>query len=723
MYYRRVSDEVRAVPADGDSIAIVGMACRYPGGCDDPAGLWQLLERGGSAVRPVPAGRWPETPIATKDAVGRFGGFLDASFPEYFDAAFFDMSPAEARALDPQQRLLLEVGWRALEAAGIVADPEAGRDVGVFVAISTADHQGRGLWHPGAGADSFTATGASFAAAAGRLSYSFGLTGPSLAVDTACSSSLVALHLARQAIRNGECEAALVLGVNALLRPNLFVCLESMNLLAPDGVCRAFDAAASGYVRAEGAGALVLKPLDAARRDANAVLALYRGSAINQDGRTATLTAPSSAAQSRVIARALRDAGLDADDIDYVEAHGTGTPLGDAIELKALTESYAKTRDPATPLLIGSVKTNIGHLEAGAGLAGVIKSVLALEKGVVPGHPHLDAPTPHVDWATVAMRVPSATMDWPARDRPRRAGVSSFGFSGTNAHIILEQAPPAPSRDAAGMAGVVILPLSARTPAALSVMAITLADWLEAAPRTLVDAAFTLGVGRTGFPHRWAVIGDDVAAIVRTLREGATQSRVQSGEDRAPLEGQLRALTLAWEAGDAVDWRRLYQPLGARFVAMPGHPLDPQRHWIDLPGETARAPTVERQPGDGPAGLPDRIDDWRALVRDHARTVLGGSPALDEDVPLQEQGFTSLLGVELRRQLERATGRTLPVGLLYDYPTLARIAGLLAGEARPAATRRAFVAPPAEPDRDFEFLDALSADDLAALIDREVDRL
>ncbi|MYM88533.1 hypothetical protein GTP91_15285, partial [Rugamonas sp. FT82W] len=435
-----------------DPVAIVALACNYPG-APDLAALWRVVIDGRSTIGPAPAGRWFA-------AQSPRGGFIDGAYPQCFDAQFFDLSPAEALALDPQQRLLLETGWRALEDAGIATEPEAGKPVGVFVAISTSDYQWARLWNPGAGpVDPFTATGLSFAAAAGRLSYSFGFTGPSMAIDTACSSSLVALHQARRAILNGECEAALVAGVNALLTPKLFGCLGTLNLLSPDGVCRAFDGAANGYVRAEGCGAVVLKPLSAALRDGNRVLAVLRASAVNQDGRSASLTAPNGAAQRKVIAAALADGGLAPGDVDYVEAHGTGTPMGDAIELNALADSYGADR--ADPLLIGSVKVNIGHLEAGAGLAGLIKTVLALEHGMVPGHPRLSSPTPHLDWASAGVTVPTGATRWPETGRVRRAGVSSFGFSGTNAHVILEAPPGPPPR--AEAKGAVVLPVSARS--------------------------------------------------------------------------------------------------------------------------------------------------------------------------------------------------------------------------------------------------------------------
>jgi acyl transferase domain-containing protein len=685
-----------------DPVALVGLACNYPG-APDIAALWRIVIDGRSTIGPAPAGRWFAAPSSR-------GGFVDGSYPQAFDAQFFDLSPAEALALDPQQRLLLETGWRALEDAGIATAPEAGKPIGVFVAISTTDYQGARLWNAAAGpVDPFTATGLSFAAAAGRLSYSFGFTGPSMAIDTACSSSLVALHQARRAILNGECEAALVAGVNALLTPNLFDCLGTLNLLSPEGECRAFDGAANGYVRAEGCGALVLKRHSAALRDGNRILALLRGSAVNQDGRSASLTAPSGAAQRKVIAAALADAGLAPGDIDYVEAHGTGTPMGDAIELNALADSYGADR--ATPLLIGSVKVNIGHLEAGAGLAGVIKAVLALEHGTVPGHPRFSAPTPHLDWASAGVFVPTVATHWPATGRARRAGVSSFGFSGTNAHVILEAAPEPLPR--AGASGAVVLPVSARSAATLAESCAALADWLEAAPRDLRDVAFSLCVGRNAFGHRRAVIGDDAATLARALRGEAAPTEAH--------DQQLALLARRWMAGEQVDWRALFSDAPARLTALPGHPFHPQRYWPDtvLPaGHAVGAPVDTLLPVAHPA--------WLALVAEHARMVLGQPAAalLAPDVPLVDQGFTSLLGLELRRALEARTSRSLPAGLLYDYPTLERIAGLLSGSAPIIARRRAGpIAIPMADASTFDFLDGLSAEELTSLIDRELNHL
>jgi acyl transferase domain-containing protein len=708
-----------AMQSDRDAVAVVALACNYPGGCGDPDSLWRFLSEGRSALGQVPAGRWPRDLDAPRRDHGWSGGFLGTPFPHSFDAPFFDISPAEALALDPQQRLLLETGWRALEGAGIAIEPMAGKPIGVFVALSTGDYQNAKLWQPGA-ADSFTATGVSPAAAAGRLSYSFGFDGPSMSVDTACSSSLVAIHLARQAIRGGECEAALVAGVNALLVPNLFDCLDTMSLLSPDGVCRAFDAGANGYVRAEGCGAIVLKPLGTAMRDGNEILAVIRGSAVNQDGRTGGLTAPSGAAQQKVIARALADAGLTPAEIDYVEAHGTGTPLGDAIELNALAESYAKDRDEKAPLLIGSVKTNIGHLEAGAGMAGVIKTILALRHGTIPGHARFERPTPHLAWDFVAMRVPTESTVWPVTGRPRRAGVSSFGFSGTNGHVILEQAPAFEPGDRMA-SGAVVLPISARTPLALEESVAALADWLETAPRDLLDVAFTLGVGRTAFPHRRAVVGRDAAELVSLLRGEPFADRADWQSD--PALTRLAELGAIWAAGGEVDWGRLYAAAGGRLVAVPGHPFHPQRYWPETM-HVAVEPTDPTLPT--PDALPVKLDEWRTLLAGHARAVLGEvhSEPLDPHLPLTDQGFTSLLGLELRRALEVTLGQQLPASLLYDYPTLDRMAAFLAGA---GPTPRRAPAPRLEPvghsvtDSDFDFLDTLSPAELADLIEREID--
>jgi len=510
-----------------DPICIVGLGCRLPPDTESAEAFWRFLRQGGSAVRPVPPERWDASAYAANGparpgtSVSRWGGFLDDSFPAGFDAAFFDISPAEAVGLDPQQRLLLEVAWTALEDAGLTPERVADDgNVGVYVAISTSDYQGARIWNPDSGGiDAFAATGAAFAAAAGRLSYTLGFEGPCLAIDSACSSSLVAVHQAAQALRAGECDAALVAGVNALLAPNLYVGLTQLGVLSADGRCKAFDASGDGYVRAEGAGAVLLMKLSRAKGLGCRILGLIRGSAVNQDGKSNGLTAPRRAAQEKVIARALKNAGLAPADIGYIEAHGTGTPLGDVVEMAALAATYGAERDPADPLLIGSVKTNIGHLEAGAGIAGLIKALLCLRHGEIPPHLHLSSPSPHIPWGQYPFRVPTELTPWPSGAKPRRAGVSSFGFSGTNAHVIVEEAPREAPRVGAPAPGPQVVPLSARSAEALRALTERVADHLETSADPLAEIAHTAGAGRSHFGFRLAAVGSSGAEIAQSLRQ------------------------------------------------------------------------------------------------------------------------------------------------------------------------------------------------------------
>ncbi len=709
-----------------EGVAVIGAGCQYPGGCNSLEDYWAFLRQGKFAIGGIPPGRWPRGPGEPPPCKG---GFLPEPFPYAFDAAFFGIPPKEAEALDPQQRLLLETAWRACEDAGLVPDPEAGRQIGVFLGISTADYQSAQLWRPDlAGINLFTATGVSFAAAAGRLSYVFGFEGPCLAIDTACSSSLVAVHQACQALRSGECEAALVAGVNALLAPNLNACLSSMGLLSADGRCKAFDASGDGYVRAEGCGALVLKMADRARRDGDQILAVLRGSAVNQDGRSNGLTAPSRRAQERVIRQALANADLSPGDIDYVEAHGTGTPLGDAIELGALIETYAANRDPEAPLLVGSCKTNIGHLEAGAGIAGLLKAILSLRHAVIPPHLHLDRPTSEVKWSDVALRVPTETTSWPETGRPRRAGVSSFGFSGTNAHVIVEEAPRETMTEPAS-ASPVLLPLSARTPAALETLTANIADWLEAAPRNLADVGLTLGIGRTAFPHRRAVVGKTAAELAARLRDEIPQN--PGAAEGEPMSRKLEELARLWMEGGEVDWARLYEPYGARITSAPGHPFQRHRYWPDSLGDDSEpappaASSAVSRAISTPTGIGDRdrSDFLRAFIDERARRVLSDQPLapLDPDLALLDQGFTSLTAVELRNILETDLQTTVPATFFFNYPSINRMVDFFLEEPPHPVASATQELPPAKPtDSEYTFLDDLSDEELETLIDREVD--
>ncbi len=541
----------RAEAARREPIAVVGLGCRFPG-AEDPAAFWDLLRNGRDATGEVPPGRWdvdafydPE-PQAPGKAYTRRGGYLrDVAG---FDPEFFGVSPREAAGMDPQQRLLLEVAWEALEHAGIAPDRLAASSTGVFVGVMNLDYPQMLLTAADPGRiDAFFGAGSEASFPAGRLSYHLGLRGPSMVVATACSSSLVAVHLACQSLRLGECRLALAGGVNVILNPRANVVLCKMSALSPDGRCKAFDARADGYGRGEGCGVVVLKRLSDAQADGDNVLAVVRGSAVNHGGPSGGLTVPSGPAQEAVIRDALRAAGVDPARVGYVEAHGTGTALGDPIELRALAAVLGPGRAEGDRFLVGSVKTNVGHLESAAGVAGLIKVVLALRHREVPPHLHLERPNPHVPWDELPAVVPTRPAPWPPLfgpspsegegtkrgEAPRLAGVSSFGLSGINAHLVVEEAPPGEAPEAPGRP-YHLLGLSARNGAALRELAARWERHLAAHPgESLADAAFTANTGRAAFRHRLAVVAEGPAgarAALAAFAAGRPDPAVRAGE-------------------------------------------------------------------------------------------------------------------------------------------------------------------------------------------------
>jgi 6-methylsalicylic acid synthase len=521
-----------------NAIAVLGIGCRFPGGADSPDAYWELLREGRDASGPAPADRWrdyaergPAYAAAMRRMVSR-GSFLDEVAG--FDAEFFGLSPREAELMDPQQRLAMETAWEALERAGVPPTALAGTDAGVYVGVCTGDY-GHRLLEDLPGIEAWTGIGAATCAVANRVSYALDLRGPSLAVDTACSASLVAVHLACQALRAGETDVALAGGVNLILSPGETLTLNAAGTLSPDGRSKSFDVAADGYGRGEGCAVVVLKRLADAVGDGDHVLATIRGSAVSQDGRTAGIMAPCGEAQEHVIRRALRQAGVEPGTVGYVEAHGTGTTIGDPLEATALAAVYGEGRPAGRPCLIGSAKSNIGHLEGAAGIAGLVKTVLALDRGELPPS-RLKEPTPAIDWAASGLRVVDTPTAWPYSAHPRRAAVSAFGYGGTLAHVILEQAPrPRGPRSRPGQIPGRLYPVSAASRAALRQAAENLT---AAGGLSIADVGHTLALRRAHLRYRAVVVAREPAALsegLRALSAGTPRDAVITGRVLAEL--------------------------------------------------------------------------------------------------------------------------------------------------------------------------------------------
>lgn len=588
---RRLEEYAQAA---SEPVAIVGIGCRFPGGVVDADSYWRLLSSGTDAITEIPADRWDAAALhSAEPAPGkmstRWGGFLDGV--DRFDHEFFGISRREALTMDPQQRLALEVSWEALENAGWAPSALAGSRTGVFMGVSSFDYATEHLRHP-LDLTAHASTGSAHSVVTGRISYTLDLHGPSVAIDTACSSALVAVQQACQSLRAGECEAALAGGVNVVLSPLPSISFSQFGrMVSTDGRCKAFDASANGYVRSEGCGVVVLKLLSHAQRDGDAIVAVVRGGAVNQDGRSAGVTAPNGSAQRDVLRRALAASGVEAGDVGYIEAHGTGTRLGDPIEVEALAEVYGRPEGPATYL--GSSKTNIGHPEAAAGIAGLIKAVLSVERGAIAPNVHFTQLNPDISFAGTTFAVPTQVTAWPEGDRKRTAAVSAFGFSGTNAHLLVEQAP---EREEPALADSrrpqSVLALSAKSDTALAELARRYADRLTNGDDVdLADLCFSANTGRSHFRHRLAAVGGTRGNLADRLAAFARAAQSPDGDDEdAPLDGLVTAQASGGETVFLFTGQGPQRPGMARAL-YEGQPVF--RETIDLCAEILR-PKLEK---------------------------------------------------------------------------------------------------------------------------------
>lgn len=691
-----------------EPIAIIGMAGRFPGAGDDLDAFWKMIAEGRNAVRDVPRERWDKDAFYSESAPTpgktniRRAAFLEDV--DLFDAGFFGITPVEAIQMDPQQRIFLETAWHALEDAGLTRNQLRGSETGIFLGVHghSADYGVMQFASP-AYLDGSAATGTAHDVIAGRLAYWLDLHGPSMVVDTACSSSLVAVHLACRSLRANDCRSAIVGGINLILSPQTSVAMSQLEMLANDGCSKTFDSRADGFGRGEGCGVVVLKRLSDAVRDHDRILAVIRGTAVNQDGSTNGLTAPNGLAQQRLLRRALKESGVAPSEIGYFEAHGTGTALGDPIEVEAIAEVLGGKERPV-PCALGSVKANIGHLEGGAGIAGLIKLVLVLMRGYIPPVANLEQLNPHLAIDGFGLTIPKHGTEWMGASR-RLGAVSSFGWSGTNAHAVVEEAPKEDA-PAEYTTSPVVVAVSACTKESLRTMAEAYAVRLEGtAAKELADIAYSSTVRRTHHAFRIAVIGSDGSTMAAGLRRKAAGAGSVGFVQNGQPDRRLTKLADDFERGVEIDWNALF-PAGGKLVSLPQYVFQRRRYWLDIPEGNSAAPLAKQEESktagsvtempvsrvaeekpriadwlDGFTALPvrDRQEKLLAFVSAEAKAICGlpQDEPLDENRGLFQMGMNSLMTIKLKRRLEAGLGLKLPGTLTLTYPTVAAIAGFL----------------------------------------------
>ncbi|MBN3875623.1 MULTISPECIES: type I polyketide synthase [unclassified Nostoc] len=698
-----------------EPIAIVGIGCRFPGGVHSPVSFWNLLQNGRDAITEIPSDRWNVNKFYHPDPVepgkmySRWGGFLDRI--DQFDAKFFGISSAEAARIDPQQRLLLETAWESLEDAGLVPEHLAGSDTGVFIGVLNRDYSYIQMDERNRDAiNAHTIVSSNLNLVPNRISYCFDFTGPSLPIDAGCASSLVAVHFACSSLWNGECSLALAGGVNVIFKPEVSIAMSKAFLLSADGRCKSFDAAADGFVRAEGVGVVVLKPLSDALADGDAIYATIRSSAVSQNGRGSSFTAPEALAQQTVMQKAYQRAGILPQQVQYVETQGSGSPMGDEIEAKAIGAVIGSDRSLGNECAIGSVKTNIGHMEAAAGIGGLIKAALAVSHRQIPPNLHFQTPNPKIPWQELRLRVPQSLEPLTNKDnQPPIVSVNGFGLGGTNVHVILQGVESLPI-DAAIANQPQIFLMSARSPEALKAFAKAYFEFFTAqdnAAISLADICYTTSLCRSHHSYRLAMVVDSKKQLVEYLVgflaqesrpsmfsgyiEQHKNSRVE--ENPATEYAQmLNSLAECYTLEDSIDWNALY-PHGGCFVRLPSYPWQRQRYWQE--SEASRqdrlgeSNNVEASSvvGSKIAEQIDIVEQWSVAVNSQRTDLLSTyiqaqiiqalecEPVqLDVQKPLNSMGIDSLMAVSLRNHIVTNLKIELPIEQFIASPSIAELA-------------------------------------------------